>query len=122
MPAGEHKVGYSHLIGQAVERLALHKFGAGIGEKALALAGKVLVNDISYDGIQYGISQKLKSLIIHGSPFSVAPCHTLVHEGQLIVADVVGIEPYDMIQRRIKLLFLAEREPYLIEKINQHTF
>ena len=118
---GENEFVDTHFLSQSSERFALHEFRACIGEKSLALAGEVFEDDITYDGIENGIAKELQSFVVDGFSFLVAACDALVEQCRLVEFNVVRIKSDDSVQRHIKLLVLAERELYAIEKITQHT-
>ena len=82
----------AHLLCQFVQCFALHQFASGVGEKALALAFKVAINDISHHCVKDGIAQKLQSLIVQCLALGHLSGHALVHQCQLVIADVAGIE------------------------------
>ena len=72
------------------------------------------VDDVSYHRVEHSIAEELQPLVVHRlSFFSVS--QAFVHECLLVVADVAWVEPDDVIERRIKLLILAERELYDIQ-------
>ena len=86
----------AHFLRQSVECFALHEFGACIGEEALAFARKVAVDDVAHGSVENGVAQKFQSFVVHRLALGVALEHAFVHECQLIVADVVRIEAYDL--------------------------
>ena len=81
----------------------------------------MLVDDVAHDGIEDGVAKKFEPLIVHWLPFLVAVHDALVHQGHLVITDIVGIESDDLVQRQIKLLILAERELYPVNNVIQHT-
>ena len=94
-PIAKHQAGDAHLFGQAVERFALHKFRACVGQEAFTLARKVPIDDVTHDGIEDSIAEKFQPFVVHRTPFCVAPHDTFVHQCQLVVANIVGIEAQD---------------------------
>ena len=82
----------------------------------------MLINDITYSSVEYGITKKLKSLIIKRFALVVALTDAFVHQRHLVILDVAGVESQYLIKRRKKLLLLAERELYSINNvIKLHT-
>ena len=86
----------AHFLRQSVEGFALHEFGACIGEEALAFAWEVAVDYVANGGVEDCIAKKFQSFVVHGFALGVALEHAFVHKRQLIVADVVRIEAYDL--------------------------
>ena len=78
-------------------------------------------DDVTHDSIQNGIAEKLQSLVVDRLSFLVAVHDALVHERHLIIRDVARVDPDDVMDRNIKFPLLAEREPYKIENVIQHT-
>ena len=111
LPVALYQFRQSHLCCQFAQRLTADQFRAGVGQKPLTLAFEMLVDDMSHHSIQQGVAKKLQPLVVQRLAFLVAPAGTLVGQGRLIVTDVAGIEPDDVVERRKKLLLLAEREP-----------
>ena len=62
--AGEYELCDAHLLCQFAERLTLHQFGACVGEESFGFSGKILVHYVAHDGIEYGISEELQSLVV----------------------------------------------------------
>ena len=122
VPTGVNEAADAHILGQLVECVALHQLGAGVGEEAFALAGEVPVDNIAHGCVEHGVAQELQTLVVDGLSFLVAVHHALVHQGHLVIADVVGIEADDVAQRRIKLLILAEREPYSVYDVGNRSY
>ena len=91
----KHQAGDAHLFSQAIERFALHKFRAGVGQEALTLAWKMAIDDVTHDGIKDSIAEKFQPFVVHRTPFCVASHDTFVHQCQLVVANIVGIEAQD---------------------------
>ena len=87
----------AYLVCKAVERFALHDFAPGVGEETLALALEVPEDDVAHDGIEDGVAEKFKTLVVDGLALGVAPRQALVHQGLLVETDVVGIEPHHLI-------------------------
>ena len=54
-------------------------------------------NDVAHDGIEDGVAEKFKTLVVDGLALGVAPRQALVHQGLLVETDVVGIEPHHLI-------------------------
>ena len=78
-----------------------------------------MVYDVAHDGIEDGIAKKFQPLVVDGLAF-LAAHDALVHQGLLVVFDVFGEESQDVVNRQIKLLLLAEREPYSADEVIQH--
>ena len=76
-------------------------------------------HDVAYYCIEYGIAQKLKPLVVERASFLLSSA-ALVHESQLVVFDMMGIETENVAQRKKKLLFFTEREPQSVNKITLH--
>ena len=66
----------------------------------------------TYYSIEYGVAQKLESLIVGPSAVGCLHRHGAVHKSQLIVLDVKRIEPCYAMNKNIKFLFLSEKELY----------
>lgn len=56
--------------GELVQRFALHDFGAGVGEEALATAFEMLIDDVAHDGVEDGVAQEFQPFVVDGAPFS----------------------------------------------------
>ena len=97
MPIGQDELVYTHLLRQFVERVALYQLGAGIGEETLAFAGEVVIHYIANDGIQDGVAKKFKPLVVHRLAFLVTVHDALMHQGHLVVTNVVGVETYNLV-------------------------
>ena len=80
------------------------------------------VNDVTYDGVEDGVAQELKSFVVDGLSFGISPHDALVHQSQLIVADVVWTDADNAVKRQIKLLLLAEREPYSVYDVGNRSY
>ena len=88
---------HDHLVesqfdSNTVHRLALYDFGTGVGQESFPLVLKVFVNDIGYDRIQYGITQKLQPFIIQPSAVTAFYGRRFMEEGLFIKVDVIGIK------------------------------
>ena len=97
MAAGKNEFVDAHFLGELVERIALYEFRPRIGEETLALAGEMAVDDITHCSIKNGIAKKLQALVVDGLAFLVAMHDALVHQCQLVVADVVGVKADDVV-------------------------
>ena len=93
---GQYELVDAHLLCQTVECFALHEFGACVGEETLALAREVAVDDIAHGSVENGIAKKFESFVVHRFALGVALEHALVHERQLVEADVVRVESDDL--------------------------
>ena len=96
-----------------------------VGKKAAFLRDFMAENgyardDVAYCGVEDGVAEEFKAFVVHGFALGVAAEHALVHQRELVVAYVVGIEANDLAQRQIKLLVLAERELNSVDEITQH--
>ena len=112
----------SHFLGKLSQRVAADELRAGIRQEALALAGEMVVDDVAHDGIEQCVAEKLQAFVVQRLALLVAAADALVHQCLLVVADIMGIEPHDLVERRKKLLLLAEREPYTVNNIPKpHT-
>jgi hypothetical protein len=69
----------------------------------------MVIDNMSHHGVEDGITEKFQPFVVHGS--SLLPVHdALVHQGLLVVMDVVGVESQDVVQGRMKFLVLPEKE------------
>ena len=68
-------------------------------------------DEIAYCCIEDGISKELQPLIVQWLALVIATPNALVHQCLLVVLDLTWIETKYLVQRRKKLLLLAEREP-----------
>ena len=55
------------------------------------------VHDVAHSGIEDGVAQKFKALVVDRLTLGVALKHALVHKCQLIQRDVVGINANDFV-------------------------
>ena len=123
MARRQYQAGKSHFLGQLAQGVAADKLGTGVGEETFALAFEMVVHDVPHDGIEQGIAEELQPLIVQRLALFVALRDAFVHQRQLIVPDVAGIEPHDAVKRRKKLLLLAERELDAVDDFTKpHTF
>ena len=114
-------MGDAQLLGQFVQCLALNDFTSGIGEESLSLFFFFFLYDITYHGIEDSIAEKLQTLVVER--FSFFTLHdAFVHQGEFVVMDVFRIESQYVVESRIKLLLLQERELYPVDEIIQHIF
>ena len=119
--AGEDQLVDTHLLGQVVEGLALHEFGARGSEKSLPLTREVAKHNIAYYRIEDGVTEKLQPLVVHGLSLLVAPRDAAMEQRDLVVFDMMGPDAGDPMERQEKLLVLAERELNPVNQIIQHT-
>ena len=87
----------SQFRSKTVQRVALHYFTAGAGEKAFALSFKMTINDVADNSVKDSISKKFKTFVVERLSLLVALGNTLVHQRKLIIMDAVGIEPEDVV-------------------------
>lgn len=83
---------YAYLLSQFVESFSLHNFAACVGKKAFALAFKVSEHDVAHDGVENGVAQKFKTLVVYGPSLFVALGYALVEQCLFVQADVVRIK------------------------------
>ena len=105
---------------QEVESLTLYNLASRGGKESLALAFKVAEHYVAHYGVENGVAQELKTLVVDRLPLGVAPGDAAVHERLFVEVDVVWVKSDDVAQRTIKLLFLAERELYLVNEVVNH--
>ena len=55
------------------------------------------VDDITHCSIENGIAKKLQALVVDGLALFVAMHDALVHQSQLVVADVVWVKADDVV-------------------------
>ena len=115
----------SHLVGKAVEHGALHEFGAGAGQEALALTGVFVVEDVAGDGFEDGIAEILQPLVVERALEALsaagAKLGRLMGQGDAIDVQVAGIKAQDIAQGRGKGLVLAEHEPHPVYELVDHS-
>ena len=121
MAVGENQLVDPHLLGQPVERIALYDLRPCIGEETFAFPREMFVDNVADDGIEDGIAQKFKSFVVYGLSLCITTRYALVQECSLVISDIVWDNADNLVQGQIKLLFLAEREPYSVDNIIQHT-
>ena len=119
--AGLHQFVEPNFYGQLVECFALHDFRAGIGQESFASSLKVAIDNISNYGIQYRIAQKLQSLVVEQSSLIGAYGGRFMQQGLLVVLQLAGVEAQDTVKTKIRLPFLAEKEPYPMYEVAQHN-
>ena len=76
-----------------------------------------MIDNLAYDSTQDGIAKELEALVVQAVPFFVLGEHRLVHQRFLIDADVARIEAQHFMKNAIKLLILAERQPYRVYQV-----
>ena len=103
---------------QLSKRLALHDFATRIGQEALALARKMVIDDLANDSPQHSIAQEFEPLVVELRPAFPVSMHRLVHQSFLIETNVVGIESQHIIKSATKLLLLPERKLYRVYQVN----
>ena len=76
------------------------------------LAGIGIIEEIGYHGIEDGVTQEFKTLVV--GPCAVVKLYWLgtVYHGKFIELDVTGIVACDVVDENIKLLILDEKELY----------
>ncbi len=113
---------YAHLACQFVEHVTLHELAPGVCQETFTLTLEVAVHNIAHYSVEHRVAEKLEPLVVQRLSLVVAPGYALVHESQLVVFYVVGVEPHDVIKGRKKLLLLAERELNPVyDIVIQHT-
>ena len=90
----------------------MHEFRARIGQKSLALAWEMAIDNVADNRLENGIAEKFEPFVIDGLSFVVALRRTAVEKGRFVIVDMVWVEAQYLVKTRIKLLILAERELY----------
>ena len=122
MAGRQQEITQTHFVGHLAEGLTTDQLRAGCGQESLTLALKMAVDDIADCCIENRVAQELQPLIVQRLSLVIATAHTLMQQSLLIVVDLTGVEPHDVIKRRKKLLLLAEREPDMVDNIlKPHT-
>lgn len=81
----------------------------------------MFIDNVADDGIKDGIAKEFQPFIVYRLALCITPCDALVQECCLVISDIVWNDADDLVQGQIKLLLLAEREPYPVNNIIQHT-
>ena len=108
----------TYLCSELSKRLTLHDFAAGVCQETFTLAGKVMINNLANDSIQYSIAQEFQPFVVDGDSALGVGRHGLMHQCLLIEANLVRIESQHITKGAIKLLFLTERQLYRVYQIN----
>ena len=77
----------------------------------------MMEDDFAHDSTEHRIAEELQTLIVDRRTALGMSSHRLVHQGFLIEAYLVRIEAQHVMKSAIKLLVLAEREPYRVYQI-----
>ena len=117
MSVRHNEAAYAYFVGQAVKGVALYNLASCAGEEAFALAFKVAEHYVAHDGVEDCVAEELEPLVVDEPPLGVALVGAAVQQRLLVDVDVVGIKSEYCVQRRIKLLFLAERELHAVNKV-----
>lgn len=104
----------AYLSCQFAQRFALHNFAAGIRQKTFALAGEMVIYNLSHNSTQDSIAQELQPFVVEWCAALGVCQHRLMHQCFLIEADIVRVEPHHLTKSAIKLLFLAEGKLYRV--------
>ena len=107
----------TYLCSKSSERFPLHNLASSIRQEAFSLTREVMIDNLAYDSTQDGIAKELEALVVQAVPFFVLGEHRLVHQRFLIDADVARIEAQHFMKNAIKLLILAERQPYSVYQV-----
>lgn len=108
----------TYLLSKLAERFALDNFAAGVRQKTFTLAREMMESYLADHSTQHSIAQELQPLVVDGSSALGVCGHRLVHQCLLIKANLARIESQHITKGAIKLLFLAERQPYRVYQIN----
>lgn len=81
---------------QFVESFSLHNLASGVGKESFALAFEVSEHDVAHNGVENGVAQELKPLVVYGASLLVALGYALVEQCLLVETDVVGIKADDV--------------------------
>ena len=107
----------TYLYSKLAKRFALHDLAAGVRQKPFTLVGEMVEDYLANHSTQHSIAQKLQSLVVDGGSALGVCEHRLVHQRLLIKANLARIESQHITKGAIKLLFLAERQPYRVYQI-----
>ena len=107
----------AYLSCKLTESLSLNYFATSVRQEAFPLTREVMIDNLAYDSTQDGIAKELEALVVQAVPFFVLGEHRLVHQRFLIDADVARIEAQHFMKNAIKLLILAERQPYRVYQV-----
>ena len=89
---GHDELAYAYFGRQAVESVALHNLASRACEEALALAFEVAEHYVADNGVEDGVAQEFKPLVVDGPPLGVALVDAAVHEGLFVQVDVVRVK------------------------------
>ena len=107
----------AYLYRQLSQRCSLHDLASCVREETFALAGKMVEDNLADDSTKHGIAKELQSFIIDRRAALGVGCHRFVHQRLLIEAYLARIEAQHNVKSAIKLLVLAEREPYRVYQV-----
>ena len=107
----------TYLRRQSSERFPLHNLASRIRQETFAFAREVMIDDFAYNRTQNCITKELEAFVVQAVSVFALSEHRLVHQGFLIEAYLVRIEAQHITKSAIKLLVLAEREPYRVYQI-----
>lgn len=79
MSVGHDKLADTYFLRQSVKCVALYYLAPRVGEEALTLALKVVVDDVAHDCIENCVAKKFKTFVVYRAPFAVALLYALVH-------------------------------------------
>lgn len=112
----------SYLYGKFVESLTAYYLCTGIGEESFSLAWEMMVHNVSNGCIEYGITEKFKSLVVPNLSTTTYIMCTAMHHCLPIIFNIVWQVTCCFLYIQIKLLILSEKELYSVYKfITQHT-
>ena len=55
------------------------------------------IDNVAYCGVEYGVAEEFEAFVVHGFALGVAAEQALVHQRELVVADVVWVESDDVV-------------------------
>lgn len=96
------------------QRFALNHFAACCRQETFLLIREVAIENVAHHSFQHGIAQIFQAFVVYVLSFFSLVSQRLMHHRLAIDADVVGVEAQDSKKRAIKLLVLAEKQPYRV--------
>ena len=92
----------------------MYDLGTCVCQETFPFSFETFIDNISYDGVEDGVTQKLQSLVVQRTSLLGADGRLLMQERLFVDLDIVRIKSEYPVKTKIRLSIPVEQEPYLI--------